>query len=395
MATYVTPKINTAYECYVSLVSQANTKVLQNSPTMAAGDVKVSTDNGASANITTLPVIGTNTRLLKVNLSAGEMNGGNVSVVFSDVAGAEWCDLTLNIQTSARQIDDLASPTNITAATGVVLSAVTHTGAVIPTVSAITGLTAANLDATVSSRMATYAQPTGFLAATFPAGTVANTTNITAGTMTTTTNLTTNNDKTGYGLSSAAVQAIWDALTTALTTVGSIGKKLADWTIGTTQTGDSFARLGAPAGASVSVDIAAMKVDTAAILVDTIEIGVAGAGLTNINLPNQTMDITGNITGNLSGSVGSLGVTAKSDVNAEVVDALATDTYVEPGQGVPATTTTLAAKINYLYKAFLNKVTQTATTQSIYNNAATVVDQKATVSDDGTTFTRTNIISGP
>lgn len=43
-----------------------------------------------------------------------------------------------------------------------------------------------------------------------------------------------------------------------------------------------------------------------AILVDTAEIGAAGAGLTNINLPNQTMDITGNITGNLSGSVGSI-----------------------------------------------------------------------------------------
>lgn len=38
----------------------------------------------------------------------------------------------------------------------------------------------------------------------------------------------TNNDKTGYGLSAAAVQAIWDALTTALTTVGSIGKLLVD-----------------------------------------------------------------------------------------------------------------------------------------------------------------------
>lgn len=36
----------------------------------------------------------------------------------------------------------------------------------------------------------------------------------------------TNNDKTGYGLSAAAVQAIWDALTTALTTIGSIGKLL-------------------------------------------------------------------------------------------------------------------------------------------------------------------------
>lgn len=47
-----------------------------------------------------------------------------------------------------------------------------------------------NLDATVSGRMATYTQPTGFLAATFPSGTIANTTNITAGTITTTTNLT-------------------------------------------------------------------------------------------------------------------------------------------------------------------------------------------------------------
>lgn len=34
--------------------------------------------------------------------------------------------------------------------------------------------------------------------------------------------------KTGYALSAAGVQAIWDALTSALTTVGSIGKRLAD-----------------------------------------------------------------------------------------------------------------------------------------------------------------------
>lgn len=38
----------------------------------------------------------------------------------------------------------------------------------------------------------------------------------------------TNNDKTGYGLSVAAVQAVWDALTSALTTVGSIGKRISD-----------------------------------------------------------------------------------------------------------------------------------------------------------------------
>jgi hypothetical protein len=37
----------------------------------------------------------------------------------------------------------------------------------------------------------------------------------------------------------------------------------------TAQTGDAFARLGAPAGASVSADVAGVKADTAAILVDT------------------------------------------------------------------------------------------------------------------------------
>ena len=36
------------------------------------------------------------------------------------------------------------------------------------------------------------------------------------------------------------------------------------------------------------------------------QVGTAGDGLTNINLPNQTMNITGDITGSLSGSVGSL-----------------------------------------------------------------------------------------
>ena len=46
--------------------------------------------------------------------------------------------------------------------------------------------------------------------------------------------------------------------------------------------------------------------EIADILVDTAEIGAAGAGLTAINLTDQTMNITGNITGNLSGSVGSV-----------------------------------------------------------------------------------------
>lgn len=128
---------------------------------------------------------------------------------------------------------------------------------------------------------------------------------------------------------------------------------------------------------------------------DTAEIGAAGAGLTAINLPDQTMNITGNITGNLSGSIGSLGATAKSDVNAEVVDALATDTYAEPGQEAPAATNTLAAKIGYIFKFMRNKIETTSTQISVYDDAGTTVDQKSTISDSAGTFTRGEFGSGP
>jgi len=81
-----------------------------------------------------------------------------------------------------------ATPASVVGAVGSVTGNVG--GNVTGSVGSVVGLTASNLDTTISSRMATYAQPTGFLAATFPTGTIANTTNITAGTITTATNLT-------------------------------------------------------------------------------------------------------------------------------------------------------------------------------------------------------------
>src|SRR3990167_8745562 len=55
----------------------------------------------------------------------------------------------------------------------------------------------------------------------------------------------------------------------AVTHTGAVIPTVSTLTGHTAQTGDNFARLGAPAGASVSADVAAVKVDTAAILVDT------------------------------------------------------------------------------------------------------------------------------
>jgi hypothetical protein len=105
--------------------------------------------------------------------------------------------------------------------------------------------------------------------------------------------------------------------------------------------------------------------------------------------------VTGNVGGNVTGSVGSLAAQAKADVNAEVVDGISVDTYAEPGQGAPPATASIATKVGYTYKAWRNKTTQTATTYSLYADDTTTVDQKATVSDDATTYTRTEVATGP
>ncbi len=105
------PKKNAAFVFYVGLVSQADTKLLQASPTLAADDVKVATDDAAPGNLATLPVVDADfTDRVKVSLSAGEMNGDRITVIFSDAAGAEWADLLIDIPTTTRQIDDLAFP---------------------------------------------------------------------------------------------------------------------------------------------------------------------------------------------------------------------------------------------------------------------------------------------
>lgn len=65
-----------------------------------------------------------------------------------------------------------------------------------------------------------------------------------------------------------------------------------------------------------------------------------------------------------------------------------------PGLGVPPTSLTPDEMIAYLYKAWRNRKTQTETDWSLYDDAGTTVDQQATVSDDGTTFEKSEVGSG-
>ena len=200
------------------------------------------------------------------------------------------------------------------------------------------------------------------------------------------------------------------------------------------------------------------------------EAGGDGDQLTAINLPNQTMDITGNLSGSVgsvSGAVGSVagnvdglvsgtvagktpseagdamslaadaikavsydestawpitasdagatqvarvgadgdtletlsdqidGTATPANVNAEVVDALATDTYAEPGQEAPGATVSLSTKISYLYKFLRNKITNDGTDIKVYNDAEAVVDQKSAVSEVAGTVARGEFGTGP
>jgi hypothetical protein len=105
MAELTIPKRATAFSTYVSLTSQANTKIKQVAPTLAIGDVTVSKDGGGFVNITTLPVVTPAAGVaVLVSLSATEMTADSVFVRFCDASGAEWCDLTFELRPTAETL---------------------------------------------------------------------------------------------------------------------------------------------------------------------------------------------------------------------------------------------------------------------------------------------------
>jgi hypothetical protein len=166
--------------------------------------------------------------------------------------------------------------------------------------------------------------------------------------------VTTNNDKTGYALSAAGVQAIWDALTAALTTVGSIGKRLADNIDATISSRSTYA-------------------------------GGDTSGTTTL-LSRLTAGRATNLD-NLDATISSRSTVTTAQVNTEVVDALNVDTYAEPA-AVPAATATIVTKLGWLFALARNKVTMTATTQTLRNDADNADVATSAQSDDGVTYTR-------
>jgi len=275
----------------------------------------------------------------------------------------------------------VASPTNITAATGIVLSGVTHAGAVIPTVTTVTNqLTAAQIatgvwqdatagDFTTASSIGKSLYTSGavpgaanglFIAGSNAATTVNFTGNLSGsvgsvtgavgsvtgavgsvtgavGSVTAGVTVTTNNDKTGYGLSAAAVQAVWDALTSALTTVGSIGKlivtnldALISSRMATYTQPTGFLAATFPATVASTTNITAGTITTVSGNVTGSVGSVTGA----------VGSVTGNVGGNVVGSVAS--VTASVGITAAAVDLI----WDEPTAGHATAGTTGKALID-------------------------------------------------
>jgi hypothetical protein len=116
--------------------------------------------------------------------------------------------------------ETVASPTNITSATGIVLAGVTHTGAVIPTVTDVT--TKTGYTATVSDKAGFSLAPTTGLG-----NQTANITGNLSGSVGSVTGAV--GSVASYGtLVTDVVSAVWAALTSGLTTAGSIGKWVLD-----------------------------------------------------------------------------------------------------------------------------------------------------------------------
>jgi len=168
----VPPKKGSAFTFTVALTQQGNTKLFKSNPTLASGDVQVSKDYGTFSNIATLPDAEPDSgSAIRVQLSATEMDADVVTVLFHDAAGDEWCDQLITIHTDSATIGEIEAQTDDIGVAGAGLTA-------IPTIASVTAV-----DSTTT------------IGAT--------------------------------GLAAIAA-AVWDPLTSALTTVGSVGKLLAE-----------------------------------------------------------------------------------------------------------------------------------------------------------------------
>lgn len=232
---------------------------------------------------------------------------------------------------------------------------------------------------------------------------------------------------TAYATAAAAlVQAVWDAATSALTAVGSIGKKLADWVVGTIdtytgntkQTGDAFARIGAAGAgltalgdsriANLDATVSSRGTGTALTAADVrTALGLAAANLdtqldalpTNAELATAlaaaddavlaAIAALNNLSqANVRTALGMASANLDTQLDAlptaaENAAAVVAETITELAS-VPGASPTLKQALALLYMALRNKVLSGASLR-IHNDAGTVIATKVQT-DNGTSY---------
>jgi len=114
MTTMLPPVYGVAFEFDVVLFAQSDNQI-KTSPTIAAGDFVISKANGATANLTTTPGESpASSGIVRVQLSATEMEADKLTVKFHDASGAEWHDGAVTIFTTGQTFNTM--DTNIDAA---------------------------------------------------------------------------------------------------------------------------------------------------------------------------------------------------------------------------------------------------------------------------------------
>ena len=204
-------------------------------------DSEVSKDGGTFADCTNEATeIATSSGMYYLDLTSTEMNADTVAVIVKTTSsGAKTTPLVMYPE----EVGDVR--VNVTAYGGTAGTFSAGRPEVNTTHVAGTSQTARDIGASVLLSSGTGTGQISLSSGAVTAGTV--------------------NDKTGYSLSSAGIQAIWDALTSALTTVGSIGKLFVDNINATISSRLASASYTAPldaAGTRSAIGLASANLDT-------------------------------------------------------------------------------------------------------------------------------------
>jgi hypothetical protein len=145
----------------------------------------------------------------------------------------------------------------------------------------------------------------------------------------------------------------------------------------TAGTVDSISSVGSVVGSFTLRKTSTLKPTTAGRTLDVSSTGEAGIDWANVGSPTTTLNLSGTtISTTQSVTLTSAGVDA---VWAKTMTALSS---------VPTITADMRTALAWVFTIARDKITQTATTQTLFQDDGTTAIGTSTVSDDGTTFTR-------